>query len=243
MSIHLLNLILSSYLLYFLPVWTCSDLSLSDASVVLCWYSMPVVEVFWSVLVSLYELGSLSLFSPLSVVVLCHRRFLVAGLLVGLCLHRSFLLSFFIDYFIILLSSFLNLSMFFWCFIYSYMQGLQIFNGSEDCELNLINKSQANHMRYFGQGQQLWQVECLDCKLLKECCSSRCEIEVFSQTFRVVAHEYVEPNVVLERGLESFLDKDKVVASMRLSLLMNMGLWFAFAMLRFIVACFSHYGA
>ncbi|WZZ73757.1 hypothetical protein YC2023_085127 [Brassica napus] len=47
--------------------------------------------------------------------------------------------------------------MFFWCFIYSYMQGLQIFNGSEDCELNLINKSQANHMRYFGQGQQLWQ--------------------------------------------------------------------------------------
>ncbi|CAN7077799.1 unnamed protein product [Brassica oleracea var. botrytis] len=56
---------------------------------------------------------------------------------------------------------------------------LQIFNGSEDCELNLINKSQANHMRSFGQGQQLWQVECLDCKLLKECCSSICEIEVF----------------------------------------------------------------
>ncbi|CAF1698668.1 unnamed protein product [Brassica oleracea] len=103
---------------------------------------MPVVEVFWSVLVSLYEVGSLSLFSPLSVVVLCHRRFIAAR--------------------------------------------LQIFNGSEDCELNLINKSQANHMRYFGQGQQLWQVECLDCKLLKECCSSRCEIEVFSQTFRVV---------------------------------------------------------
>ncbi|CAF1974178.1 unnamed protein product [Brassica napus] len=56
---------------------------------------------------------------------------------------------------------------------------LQIFNGSEDCELNLINKSQSNHMRSFGQGQQLWQVECLDCKLLKECCSSICEIEVF----------------------------------------------------------------
>ncbi|CAN7047587.1 unnamed protein product [Brassica oleracea var. botrytis] len=56
---------------------------------------------------------------------------------------------------------------------------LQIFNASKDCELNLINKSQANHMRSFGQGQQLWQVECLDCKLLKECCSSRCEIEVF----------------------------------------------------------------
>ncbi|KAG5391900.1 hypothetical protein IGI04_021863 [Brassica rapa subsp. trilocularis] len=93
--------------------------------------------------------------------------------------------------------------------------GLQIFNGSEDCELNLINKSQANHMRSFGQGQQLWQVECLDCKLLKECCSSRCEIEVFrhlelcrkhvahdlSVTFKgnyfiwCSAHEYVEPNV------------------------------------------------
>ncbi|KAG2293799.1 hypothetical protein Bca4012_005098 [Brassica carinata] len=60
-------------------MWTCSDLSLSDASVVLCWYSMPVVEVFWSVLVSLYEVGSLSLFSPLSVVILCHRRFIAVS--------------------------------------------------------------------------------------------------------------------------------------------------------------------
>ncbi|KAH0892154.1 hypothetical protein HID58_054583 [Brassica napus] len=124
-------------------MWTCSDLSLSDASVVLCWYSMPVVEVFWSVLVSLYEVGSLSLFSPLSVVILCHRR------VFGRWFTRRTLPP-----------QILNLSMFFWCFIYSYMQGLQIFNGSEDCELNLINKSQANHMRYFGQGQQLWQVEC-----------------------------------------------------------------------------------
>ncbi|KAL0724337.1 hypothetical protein Bca4012_038936 [Brassica carinata] len=46
-------------------MWSCSALSLSDVLVVLWWYSMPVVEAFWSALVSLYEAGSSSLFLPL----------------------------------------------------------------------------------------------------------------------------------------------------------------------------------
>ncbi|KAG2265610.1 hypothetical protein Bca52824_072689 [Brassica carinata] len=121
-----------------MPRWFCGD--------TLCpWWRFT--GLFWYLSMKLEARAS----SCLSVVVLW---FLVADILAGLRLIRSFLFSF--------------------LFI-----GLQIFNGSEDCELNLINKSQSNHMRSFGQGQQLWQVECLDCKLLKECCSSICEIEVF----------------------------------------------------------------